>query len=89
MKRLLSLTNALLAVIAVCLLLIVTKLYDTTLVPPAQAHEISSEPMPVKIVNDRVQCTVEGTVDARMHLYDIGWSPVNGKYGVMLVKAQE
>lgn len=90
MKRLLSITNFLLAVIAVCLCLIVTKLYDVDVVPPAQAHDsTASGPMPVQIVNDSVPCRVEGTVDARMHLYDIGWSPVRGNYGAVLIKTQE
>lgn len=90
MKRLLAVTNFLLAVIAICLCLIVTKLYDFSVVTPAHAHDTAqTSPMPVRIVNERVQCTVEGTVDARMHLNDVGWSPVKGHYGVMLVKRDE
>lgn len=94
MRRLLAITNVLLAVIAMCLLLIVTKLYDFTIVAPAQAQSAertwsTSEPLPVKIVNDELPCTVQGTVDARMHLYDFGWSRVNGQNGALVVKAQE
>jgi hypothetical protein len=43
----------------------------------------------VQVVNGRLACRVEGTVDARMHLNDIGWSPANGKHGVLSVQVQE
>ena len=96
MKRLLVVTNVLLAIIAACLILIVARVDDFTLVSPAHAQSTgtnqavySSSPLPVRVVNDSLPCTVEGTVDARMYLNDIGWSPVKGKYGVLSVQAEE
>lgn len=48
MRKLLVVTNALLGVIALCLLLLVAKLYDIAVVTPAYAA--SSEPQNVRLV---------------------------------------
>lgn len=88
MKQPLAVTNTLLAIIAVCLCLLVLKLYDVELV--AEAHAAPGDTLRVHVVNDQLPCTVEGPLDARIHFHDGGsWSPVRGDYRGILVRPQE
>ncbi len=61
MSIILRVTNALLAVIALCLVLIVVKLYDAVFVPSAQAQGTKPVVQEVHIVNPDLEVKVSGT----------------------------
>lgn len=85
----LKLTNALLAIIAICLCLLVAKVYDVSLVPEAHATELT-EPIQVRVINDSLPCTVKGTVSASIGTdYGAGWQPLHGTSGALDVEVRE
>ncbi len=51
MNRLLVVTNSLLAVIAVCLVLLVVKMYDFEVIPSAYAAPVAAKVQKVELVN--------------------------------------
>ena len=84
-----KITNTLLAIIAVCLCLIVAKVYDVSLVPEAQAHELQG-PIEVRVINDSLPCTVKGTVSASIGTdHGYGWQPLRGSNGALEVEVRK
>jgi hypothetical protein len=90
----LGVTNVLLGVIAICLCLIVVKIYDINVVSEAHATEQSAtrtsrntttaEPLAVRVTNVELPCRVFGAVDAHlMHSLGSSWQPVMGQNGAV------
>ncbi len=85
----LKLTNALLAIIAICLCLLVAKVYDISIVPEAHATELT-EPVQVRVINDTLPCTVKGTISASIGTdTGWGWQALRGSNGALEVEVRE
>lgn len=87
MNRTLTLTNTLLAIIALCLCLLVARVYDVDVVPAAQAHD-QIGPMDVRVVNDSLPCTVQGRVVIGTD-HGVGFQPLHGTDGALDVVVRE
>ena len=87
MNALLKITNALLAIIAVCLCLLVLKVYDVSVVPEAHAQQLAGT-IDVRVVNDSLPCTVKGMVSIGTD-HGYGLQPVRGVNGALAVAVQE